>query len=156
MKIAKLQALRRSFENLQMKESESVDHFSANVMNIVNQIRVNGEGLFDQKVEEKVLRSLPSKFDTVMVTIEETKDLSLLSLDDLFGSLITHKSRMKKNTDTTLENAFKTHIAFGRGRERGNFGFRVRHRGKNNYQREERKSLDFGGWRNQSQNLKGH
>ena len=133
VKIAKLQALRRSFENLQMKESESVDHFSANVLNIVNQIRLNGEDLSNQKAIEKVLRSLPRKFDTVVVMIEETKDLSLLSLDDLFGSLIAHESRINKNTDTTLENAFKTHMIIGKGRGRGNFGFRGRERGRNNY-----------------------
>ena len=44
-------------------------------MNIVNQLRMNGEELSDQKVVEKVLRTLPRKFDPVIVAIEESKDL---------------------------------------------------------------------------------
>ena len=128
-----------------MKESESVDHFLANVMNIVNQIRLNGEDLSDQKVIKKVLRSFPSKFDIVVVTIDENKDLLMLSLDDMFGSLIADESRMNKNIDTTLENAFKTQMTFGRGRGRENCELRGRGRGRNNYQREEIKSPDLDG-----------
>ena len=63
---------------------------------------------------------------------------------------------MHKNTNTTLEIYFKTQMTFGRGRQRGNFGFRGRCRGRNNYQIEERKSLDSRGWRNQSLNSEGN
>ena len=39
VKIAKLQALRREFENLQMKDSDSIDQFTYRVTELVNQIR---------------------------------------------------------------------------------------------------------------------
>ena len=58
-KIVKLQALRREFENLKLKDSDSVEQFSNCVMNVVNQIRMNGDELIDQKVVEKILRSFP-------------------------------------------------------------------------------------------------
>ena len=121
-----------------MKYSESVEQFSIRVMNVVNQIRLNGDELIDQKIVEKILRSLPIKFDNIVVAIEESKDLSKLSIDELFGSLQNHEYRLNRHDNTSLENAFKIQMTFGRGRGRGYPGFRGQGRGQNNYQREER------------------
>ena len=105
VKIVKLQALRREFENLQMKDSNSVEQFSNCVMNVVNQIRMKGEELTDQKVIEKILRSLLVKFDNLVVAIEESKDLTTLSIDELFGSLYNHEGRLNKCNNSSLEKA---------------------------------------------------
>ncbi|XP_059075217.1 uncharacterized protein LOC131875188 [Cryptomeria japonica] len=129
VKVAKLQSLRRNFENLQMKESESVGQFMNQVLNVVNQIRSNGEELKDKKVIEKLLKSLPSKFDFIVVAIEESKDLSQLSVDELMGSLLTHKSRLNRNNNTSFENAFRAQGSSGGGRERSNSRGRGRGRG---------------------------
>ena len=45
-------------------------------MNLVNQIRLNSDELTNQKIVEKILRSLLIKFDNIVVAIEESKDLS--------------------------------------------------------------------------------
>ena len=119
VKISKLQNLRRDFENLQMKDSDSIDLFFAKAMGIVNKIRSYGETLGDQQVEEKILRSLPNKFDSRVAAIEESKDLSLLSIDELMGSLLSHEQRLNRSdTTSSLENAFKTQLSFGRSRRR--------------------------------------
>jgi hypothetical protein len=39
------------------------------------------------RVVEKVLFSLPEKFDTTVAAIEETKDLFMLGVPELMGSL---------------------------------------------------------------------
>jgi hypothetical protein len=41
--------LRTQFETLRMTESENVDQFMTRVMGIVNQIRLTGEAITDQK-----------------------------------------------------------------------------------------------------------
>jgi hypothetical protein len=51
------------------------------VVNIVNQLRMNGEEFPVQKVVEKILTTLPKKFDAMVVAIEESKDLTQLSID---------------------------------------------------------------------------
>ena len=112
-----------------MKDTESVEHFSIRVMNVVNQIRLNGDELTDQKFIEKILRSLPIKFDNIVVAIEESKDLSKLSIDELFGSLQNHEYRLNRCDNTSLENEFKTQMTFDRVRGRGNLGFRGQGRG---------------------------
>jgi hypothetical protein len=59
----RLQTLRTQFETLKMSESESVDQFMTKVMGIMNRLRINDKKeLTDQRVVEKVLRSLPQNF----------------------------------------------------------------------------------------------
>jgi hypothetical protein len=64
----------------------------------------------------KVLRSLAPKFDHVVIVIEESKDLSTYSFDELMGSLQTHetKPRLEEKSD---ESAFykKGESSQGRG-----------------------------------------
>ena len=43
VRTVKLQNIRREFENLQMKENESVVDFSSRIFNVVNQLKSNGE-----------------------------------------------------------------------------------------------------------------
>ena len=43
-------------------------------MTVSNQLKRNDENLEDPRIMEKILRSLDSKFEHIVVTIEETKD----------------------------------------------------------------------------------
>ena len=92
--------LRRYFESLSMKENESVECFITRVQNIVNAIHAHGETIEDRRIVGKVLRSLPNNFDHVTIAIEESRDLTKLTLVDLFGSIQVHEDRLKKNHGT--------------------------------------------------------
>ena len=59
-----------------MKEYDNIDSFFTHVIGMVTQIRSHGETLEERRIVEKLLRSLPSRFDVIVTTIEETKDLS--------------------------------------------------------------------------------
>eukprot|EP00253_Pinus_taeda_P020908 PITA_20908 len=107
VKTAKLQLLRRDFENLCMKESDNIDSFFTHVIGLVTQIRTHGEVLEERRIVEKLFRILPSKFDVIVTTIEETKDLSNFSVDELHASLITHEQRLSRNENSSLEQALR-------------------------------------------------
>jgi hypothetical protein len=157
VKIVKLQTLRTQFETLRMIESENVDQFMTRVMGIVNQIRLIGETITNQRIVEKILKSLPQKFEMVVTTILESKDLSSFSTDELIGSPVTHKTRLHL-TDESISNAFKTQFSFSRGRGRG----RSRgHQGRGSNQsnphssggnRQQYPNHNFQGQRHQQQN----
>lgn len=66
-----------------MDESESIDDFFTRVTRLVNQIKVYGEMLASRSVATKILRSLPPKFDHVVVSIEESKNLSSMTKEEL-------------------------------------------------------------------------
>jgi hypothetical protein len=101
-----------------MTESENVDQFMTRVMGIMNQIRLISETITDQRIVEKILRSLPKKFEMVVTTILESKNLSRFSRDELIGSLVTHETRLHL-TDESIFNAFKNQFSFNRGRGKG-------------------------------------
>ena len=82
------------FETLLMKEGESIETFFNRVSNIVNQIRTYGDTIEDVKIIQTVLRSRPPKYDHIVVAIEESKDLSTLTLNQLMDSLQAHEDRM--------------------------------------------------------------
>lgn len=57
-------------------------------------MRVSGEAIPDKKIVSQVLRSPPKKIDYVILAIEESKDVSIYSFDELNGSLLTHEERL--------------------------------------------------------------
>ena len=95
----KLQALR--------KENETLNEFSSIFMELVNQMKSYGEEISDKRIVEKLLISLPNKFDPIVVVIEETKDLSLLCVQELFGSLKTYEQRLLRHSEKSVESAFQ-------------------------------------------------
>ncbi|XP_050902500.1 uncharacterized protein LOC127114184 [Lathyrus oleraceus] len=95
VKRAQLQALRREFELLTMKEGEKVDNFLGRALNVVNKMKSNGETMEQSTVVSKILRSLTSKFNYGVCSIEESNDLSTSSIDELHDSVLIHEQRMQ-------------------------------------------------------------
>ncbi|CAL0333326.1 unnamed protein product [Lupinus luteus] len=122
VKRAQLQALRRDFETLKMKESESVTDYCSRVMGIANSMRIHGEKMGDTLIVEKILRSLTPKFDYVVCSIEESNDTDELSLDELQSSLLVHEQKMHRSSrveEQALKASTNTHSNNFRGRGRG-------------------------------------
>nr|XP_017233763.1 PREDICTED: uncharacterized protein LOC108207844 [Daucus carota subsp. sativus] len=92
VKRAQLQRLRRTFEVLEMKVGEGVTEYFARVMETVNDMRNCGEIMDDVKIVEKILRSLTENFNYVVCSIEESKDIDSLTVDELQASLLVHGS----------------------------------------------------------------
>ena len=92
---AQLQALKRDFETLQMKNGEYVTSYYARTMEISNKMRFHEEKMEYVTIVEKILRSLTPKFDYVVCSIEESKDIDALSLDELQSSLLVHEPKFK-------------------------------------------------------------
>ena len=69
----------------------------------MNAIKSCGDKVLEQHVIHKVLRSLPPKFDHLVITIEETKNLETLEIEELQRSLEAHKYRMDDRKCKTRE-----------------------------------------------------
>ena len=85
----------------------------------------------------KVLRTLTKDFDHVVAAIEESKDLSKYSFDELMGSLLAHEVRVsrsyekveEKTCQVKGESPYKTKIENSSARGGGKGGYHGRGRG---------------------------
>ncbi|GAU29140.1 hypothetical protein TSUD_59070 [Trifolium subterraneum] len=91
VKKVKLQTLKRQFELLEMKSDEAIADYFTRVETLTNQMKNCGSTLNEEEMVEKVLRTLTHKFDHIVVTIEQTKDLSEIKMEDLQSTLEAHE-----------------------------------------------------------------
>ena len=111
---AQRQALRKEFEMLNMKTEESVSDYFARTLVIANKMRVTGEKMKDVVVIEKILRSMTSRFDYGVCSIEKSNDVDTVSIDMLQSSLLVHEQRMNGHV-IEQEHALKaTYVDQGR------------------------------------------
>ncbi|RVX07782.1 hypothetical protein CK203_021866 [Vitis vinifera] len=89
VKVSKLQILTSRFKTIRMEDHENFGEFHAKLMDIVNSSFNLGEPIPNSKVVRKILRSLPKRFRAKVTTIEESKDVDSLKVDELVGSLQT-------------------------------------------------------------------
>ncbi|XP_015582859.2 uncharacterized protein LOC107262301 [Ricinus communis] len=118
VKRAQLQALRREFEVLKMKEGETINDYFGRVMIVSNSMRNCGELVEEVKIVEKILRTLMDKFNYVVCSIEESKNLDELTVDELQSSLLVHEQKLVRKT-VTDDQALRVRVGYGRGRSRG-------------------------------------
>lgn len=88
------------------------------------------------------MRSLNIKFDHVVAAVEESKDLSTFSFDELMGSLQAHEARINRSLKKNKEKSFQVKEAAtknadgeysaGKGPGRGGFHGRGRGNGRGN------------------------
>ncbi|XP_022930123.1 uncharacterized protein LOC111436616 [Cucurbita moschata] len=124
------------FEILQMKTGESVNEYFARTLAITNKMKENGERKGDVAVWEKILRSMTSKLDYVVCSIEVSKDIDTLTIDELQSSLLVHEQCMRSHINE--EHSLKVtngDQSGGRGRGRGSFKGRERGRGRQHFEK---------------------
>ncbi|XP_052477148.1 uncharacterized protein LOC128032572 [Gossypium raimondii] len=129
-KRALLQTLRGGFENLRMKPGETISDYFSKIMTIVNRMRTHREKLEDVAVIERILRFLLPKYNFIICSIEESKYLDALSVDELENSLIIHESKfiLQESEEQVLYGHYRSECYTnlngnsdgGRGHWRGN------------------------------------
>ncbi|XP_057950977.1 uncharacterized protein LOC131145810 [Malania oleifera] len=89
-----LKALQKELKVLHMKAGESMDEYFSRTLTIANRMKANGEDKGNTAIVKKILRSMTPKFDYVVCSIEESKDIDTLTIDELQSSLIVHEQCM--------------------------------------------------------------
>jgi hypothetical protein len=108
VKLAQLQALRKEFEILAMKEGETIDEYIVRTLSIANKMAAHGEKMDQTLVVEKILRSLTRKFNYIVCSIKESNDVTAHSINELHSSLLVQEQRMKsQNQEFDTEQALK-------------------------------------------------
>jgi len=72
-------------------KDETFGEFYSNMSDLRNQMVSLGKTVSDVKLIRKILRSLPERFRIKVTTIEESKDLEEMKIEELVGSLQTYE-----------------------------------------------------------------
>lgn len=77
-----------------MQEQESIEEMFCRFTTIINGPKSLGKEYSNQEQVKKILRSLPKIWRPNVISIQEAKDLSILKLDELLGSLKDHEQEL--------------------------------------------------------------
>ncbi|KAK0594655.1 hypothetical protein LWI29_014313 [Acer saccharum] len=100
VKESKLQVLQTQFELLRMGEDECFNDFEIKLMDIVNQSHQLGDPYSDRRVKQKIMRSLPDRFESKVTAIEENSGYMDMKPSEVIGRLLAYESR-KAPSNTT-------------------------------------------------------
>ncbi|GAV89852.1 UBN2 domain-containing protein, partial [Cephalotus follicularis] len=95
--------------------NESISDMFTRFTTIINSLKNLGKSYPNQELVRKILMCLPKSWTPKVTAIEEAKDLSILSLEQLLGSLMTHKTTMKNHEYVEVKK--KKSIAFKASKE---------------------------------------
>lgn len=77
-----------------MKDGESIKEMYTRFTTLTNELRLLGRILNEEEIFEKILTTiLPITWESKITTIQESKDIATLSLDESIGNLKTYELR---------------------------------------------------------------
>ncbi|KAL5578208.1 hypothetical protein UlMin_019907 [Ulmus minor] len=112
VKESKISMLVHKYELFQMKHDESITQMYTRFTDIINDLSSLGKKYSMSEKVRKILRSLPKQWEAKVTAIQEAKNLSTLPLDELVGSLMTHETTMKQNSDDSVKTDKEKNLAF--------------------------------------------
>ncbi|GKB13439.1 zf-CCHC domain-containing protein [Tanacetum coccineum] len=95
----KIDLLVQQYEQFVISEDESIDNAFARFNTIITSLKALDEGYSSKNYVRKFLRALHPKWRAKVTAIEESKDLTSLSLDELIGNLKVHEMIIKKDSE---------------------------------------------------------
>lgn len=108
--MSRLQLLTTKFENLRMKEYESIHDFHMNIIEIANASSALGKKISKAKLVIKIPRSLLKRFDMKVTATEEAQDINNIKVDELMGSLQTFELGISEKSEKKKSIAFVSNI----------------------------------------------
>ena len=84
------------YEMFKILEHENFDDMTTRFMHIIKQLKAAGKRYSNVEMVKKIFRSLSKAWRPKVTVIQEAKDLNILSLDALNGSLKTHAIKLNE------------------------------------------------------------
>ncbi|GJR18275.1 putative ribonuclease H-like domain-containing protein [Tanacetum coccineum] len=78
--------LKQMYENFSAPSTESLDSIFNRLQNIISQLAILGENISQEDLNLKILRSLPSEWNTHVVVWRNKPDLDTIIFDDLYNN----------------------------------------------------------------------
>ncbi|KAH9780091.1 hypothetical protein KPL71_007943 [Citrus sinensis] len=95
------------FEMQKMKESETIQKYSDRLFKIVNKVRLIGTDFSDSRVVQKILVMVPEKFKATISSLENSRDLSSITLAELLNAQQALEQMRLMRQEGSLEGVFQ-------------------------------------------------
>ncbi|KAL4292046.1 hypothetical protein GQ457_14G011990 [Hibiscus cannabinus] len=109
MKSMKVINLLREFEMKKMKESDLVKECAEELVKIADKERMLGKKFSDEKIVEKILVTLPKNYEPKISSLENSKVLSSITLEELLTALQASETKRLMRKENFTEGAFQAH-----------------------------------------------
>ncbi|GJR78927.1 hypothetical protein Tco_0149712 [Tanacetum coccineum] len=106
VKANKIDLLVQQYEQFMIPEEESIDNVCAKFNTIITSLKALNKGFSSKNYVRKFLRALHPKWRTKVTTIEESKNLTTLSLDELIGNLRKESSDDDSSTSDSEDEEY--------------------------------------------------
>nr|GEU74380.1 copia protein [Tanacetum cinerariifolium] len=107
----KIDLLVQQYEQFIISEDESIDSAFARFNTIITSVKALDEDYSRKNYVRKFLWVLHPKWREKIMTIEESKDLTSLSLDELIGDLKVHEMIIKKDSEIVKAKVKRKYLA---------------------------------------------
>nr|GEY61311.1 DUF4219 domain-containing protein/UBN2 domain-containing protein [Tanacetum cinerariifolium] len=107
----KIDLLVQQYEQFVISKDESIDSTFARFNTIITSLKALDDSYSSKNYVRKFLRALHPKWRVKVMAIEESKDLTSLSLDELIGNLKVYKMIIKKDSKIVKEKVERKFIA---------------------------------------------
>ncbi|GJU44577.1 hypothetical protein Tco_1201843 [Tanacetum coccineum] len=100
VKANKIDLLVQQYEQFMIPEEESINNEFAKFNTIITSLKALDESFSSKNCVRKFLKALHPKWRSKVTAIEESKNLTTLSLDELIGNLKVYEEVIKKDSET--------------------------------------------------------
>jgi len=90
---------------LKMQKSNTIKDYLGRLLGIANEVRLLGTEFIDSRIVQKILVTVPEIYEASITTLENTKDLSKITLAELLNALQAQEQRRLMRQERTVEGA---------------------------------------------------
>lgn len=90
-----------------MKESKTIKEYSYKLLSIANKVRLLDIEFSDSRIVEKILVTVPERYEASITTLENTKDLSKITLAGVLHALQAQEQQRLMRQDHVVEGALQ-------------------------------------------------
>jgi len=83
----------RELELQRMKESKIIKEFLDRLLDIATKVRLLGIKFEDSRIVQKILVTIPEKYEASVTTLENTKDISHITLSKVLHAIKAQEQR---------------------------------------------------------------
>ena len=105
----------REFEMQKMKETENIKDYADKLLSIINKVRLLGKEFSDDRIVQKILVTMPEKYESKISSLEESKDLTNISLGELVNALQAQEQRRLMRNEESMQGAFQARTQYQGG-----------------------------------------